>query len=95
MNKYEGIFIFKPDLAEKDLEGEYSKAEEAIKKHEGRVEKSEKMGKKALTYIIKKFRDGFFLFLDFEAPPHVIKSLMELFKHNNNILRVMITKKEG
>ena len=78
MNKYEGIFIFKPDLAEKDLEGEYSKAEEAIKKHEGRIEKSEKLGKKTLTYTIKKFRDGFFLYLHFEAPPHVIKSLMDI-----------------
>ena len=95
MNKYEGIFIFRGNLAEKDLEGEYSKAEEAIKKHEGRIEKSEKLGKKMLAYTIKKFRDGFFLFLHFEAPPHVIKPLTELFKHNNNILRVMVTRKEG
>ena len=94
MNKYEGIFIFKSDLAAKDLEEEYSRAEEAVKKHEGRIEKAEKIGKKTLAYAIDKFRDGFFLFLQFEAPPHVITPLRELFKHNNNILRVMITRKE-
>ena len=93
MNKYEGILIFRPDLAEKDLEGEYSKAEETIKKHEGKVEKSEKWGKKRLTFTIKKCRDGFFLYIAFEAPPDSVKALTELFKLNNNILRVQLTRR--
>lgn len=92
MNKYEGIFIFKPDLAEKDLEGEYAKAEEAIKKHEGKIGKSEKWGKKRLTFTIKKFQDGFFLYLAFEAPPQSIKPMTELFKLDANILRAQLTR---
>ena len=51
MNKYEGIWIFKPDMAEKDLEGEYSKAEEVIKKHEGKIEKSEKKRRSVVVKI--------------------------------------------
>jgi small subunit ribosomal protein S6 len=94
LNKYEGIFIFKPDLPEKDLEAEYAKAEEIIKKHEGKSEKSEKWGKKRLTFTIKKFKDGFFLYIAFEAPPDSIKVLTELFKLNNSILRVQITRKD-
>lgn len=93
MNKYEGIWIFRPDLAEKDLEGEYSKAEETIKKHEGKVEKSEKWGKKRLTFTIKKCQDGFFLYVAFEAPSDSVKTLTELFKLNNNILRVQLTRR--
>lgn len=93
MNKYEGIFIFRPDLAEKDLEGEYSKTEDAIKKQGGKVEKSEKWGKKRLTFSIKKFRDGFFLYVAFEAPPNSIKLLIELFKLNAGILRAQLTKR--
>jgi small subunit ribosomal protein S6 len=79
---------------EKDLEGEYSKTEETIKKHEGKVEKSEKWGKKRLTFTIKKFHDGFFLYTAFEAPPPSIKVLTELFKLNANMLRVQITRKD-
>ena len=94
MNKYEGIFIFKPDLAEKDIEGEYIKAEEVIKKHEGKIGKSEKWGKKRLTFTIKKFQDGFFLYVAFEAPPQSIKTLTELFKLNANILRAQLTREE-
>lgn len=95
MNKYEGIVIFKPDLPEKDLESEYLKAEEAVKKEGGKVEKSEKWGKKKLAYPIKRFQDGFFLHTSFEVPPASIKTLTELFKLNSNILRAQFTKKDG
>lgn len=93
MNKYEGIVIFKGDLTEKQLEEEYSKTEETIKKQEGKIEKSEKWGKKRLAYGIKKFRDGFFLYLTFDALPKSIKPLTEIFKLNNNILRAQIIRK--
>ena len=94
MNKYEGIVIFKPDLKEEELEKEYSKTEETVKKHEGKIEKSEKWGKKVLTFIIKKFREGFFFYMAFEAPPDSVKALVDTFKIDNNILRAQITRKE-
>lgn len=94
MNKYEGIFIIKPDLEDKELEEEYSKVEGAIKKEDGKIEKSEKWGKKKLAYEIKKFRDGFFLYLTFEALAKSIKPLDDLFRLDNNILRAMITRRE-
>ena len=94
MNKYEGIVIFKSDLAEKQLEEEYSKVEGTIKKQEGKIENSEKWGKKRLAYGIKKFRDGFFLYLTFEAPPKSIEPLRDIFKLNNNILRAQILRRK-
>ncbi len=93
MNKYEGIFIFRPDLAEKDLETEYLKTEEAVNKQGGKVEKSEKWGKKRLTFDIKKFRDGFFLYVAFEAPPDSIKPLTELFQLSGTVLRAQLTRR--
>jgi len=93
LNKYEGILIFKPDLKEEQLEKEYSKAEETIKKHEGKIEKSEKWGKKGLAYTIKKCREGFFLYMAFEAPPQSIRTFTDIFKIDNNILRAQIIRK--
>ena len=95
LGKYEGIFILKADLEEKELEGEYSKIENAIDNQEGKIEKSEKWGKRKLAYPIKKARDGFLLYLEFEALPKAIKPLTELFKLNGNILRTQIVKKGG
>lgn len=92
MNKYDGILIFKPDLPEKDLELEYSKAEEAIRKQGGKIEKTEKWGRKKTAYVIKKYHDGFFLYLFFEAPSESIKALTEIFKLNGSILRAQFTK---
>ena len=93
MNKYEGIFIFRPDQDEKKLNEEYSGVEEMIQKEKGKIEKSEKWGKKNLTFEIEKFRDGFFLYLLFEAMPHSIKTFTDIFKINNNILRSQIVRK--
>jgi len=93
LNKYEGIFIFRPDLDEKKLNEEYSGVEEMIQKEKGKIEKSEKWGKKNLTFEIEKFRDGFFLYLLFEATPHSIKTFTDIFKINNNILRSQIVRK--
>ncbi len=94
MNKYEGIIIFKGDLSEEQLEKEYAKAEETVKKQEAKIEKSEKWGKKRLTFEIKKFREGFFLYLAFEALPQSIRTLRDIFKLDNNILRAQIIKLE-
>ncbi len=93
MNKYESIVIFKPDLSEKDLETEYSKAEDFIKKHKGKIEKSEKWGKKKLTFYIEKVNEGFFFYTAFETVPESIKPLNEDFKLDTNILRALITRR--
>ena len=94
MNKYEGIIIFKGDLNEEQLEKEYAKTEELVKKQEAKIEKSEKWGKKKLTFEIDKFRDGFFLYVAFEALPGSIKTLTDTFKLDNNILRAQIIRLE-
>jgi len=94
LNKYEGIIIYKGDLNEEQLEKEYVKTEETVKKQEANIEKSERWGKKRLTYEIDKFREGFFLYLAFEASPQSIKPLTEVFKLDNNILRAQIIRLE-
>jgi small subunit ribosomal protein S6 len=94
LSKYEGIAILRGDLNEKELEEEYSKVEDAIKKHEGKIEKSERWGKKKLTFGIKKCHNGFFLYLTFEAAPESIKPLKELLKLNNSVLRTQIIRRE-
>ncbi|MBN1871379.1 MAG: 30S ribosomal protein S6 [Candidatus Omnitrophica bacterium] len=94
MNQYEGIIIFKGDLQDKQLEEECAKVEDLIKKHDGKIEKSERWGKKALSYEIKKFRDGFFLYVFFEAMAESIKPLTDVLRLDGNILRAQILKKE-
>lgn len=94
MNKYEGIFILKADLPEKELEEEFLKIEDTVKKQEGKIEKSERWGKRRLTFSIKKFHEGFFLYLLFETAPESVKPLNAIFKLNNNILRTQIVRKE-
>lgn len=95
MNQYEGIIIFKGDLQEKQLEEEYSKVEALINKNEGKIEKTEKWGKKILSYEVKKYKDGFFLYISFQALAKSIKTFTDIFELNNNILRAQIVRQKS
>ena len=95
MNKYDCIVIFRPDLEEKKLEEECAKVEAVFGKHQAKVEKAEKWGKRRLTFEIKKFHEGFFFYIALDSAPDKIKTFTDLFKIDNNILRSQIVRKEA
>lgn len=94
LNKYEVMLIFQPSLTEEQLAVEMSAISEKIVKDEGQVEDIQNMGKKKLTFPIKKQREGFYQLVNFEAKPSLIKVLKNAFRLNEAILRVLVLRKE-
>ncbi len=95
MNKYEALFIFRPDLNEESLAREQAKAEEILKKNGASVEKTDQWGKKRLTFEIEKVREGFFVYIEMQAPPEAIAPMTEACKLENAILRVQFVRKNA
>lgn len=93
MNDYEGIFIIKHDLKEEDLKKAFAVIADSVTKSGGAIKKEENWGKRQLTYLIKKAKEGYYYKLDFTAPPSAITTLEGAYKLNPDILRVMITKR--
>jgi small subunit ribosomal protein S6 len=94
MNNYEGLFIIRPDLKEEDIQGAIKAIGESVTKNGGSVKKEETWGKKQLAYPIRKFREGYYYKLDFEAPPAAIIKLESVYKlSDETILRTMITRR--
>lgn len=93
MNNYEGIFIIKPDLKEEDAKNVFKVIGESVTKNGGSIKKEEIWGKKQLVYPVKKFKEGYYYRLDFEAPSSTIAKLEANCKLNQDIIREMITRR--
>ena len=94
MNKYEGIFIIRPNLTEEDSKAALDLIENEIKKNEGEIETVNNWGRKNLAYAIKKFTEGLYYHIDFNIVPSALTDMDRKFRLNDNILRHMVIKKD-
>lgn len=95
MNPYEAMYILDPDLDEEALKKVVSVIETTITDNDGKVEDLKTEGKKQLAYPVEKKMQKNHLLMDFSIEPDKIDKLNNIFKLNENIFRVMITRKEA
>ena len=94
MNKYEVMFIVKT-AEEEATNAVIEKVEALIARVGGTVEKVDRWGKRRLAYAVKKFTDGFYVLINFEAAPAEIKEIDRVLKINDEVLRHLIVKHEA
>ncbi|NUQ29000.1 MAG: 30S ribosomal protein S6, partial [Acidobacteriaceae bacterium] len=59
MNRtYEVMFIVRPDLQEEDLDKLIEGFSGTVTSNGGEVKSVEKMGRRRLAYVVRKFQDG-------------------------------------
>ena len=93
MNKYEAMFIIKPDLSEDERKVLFNQINESVTKNEGNVAKAEVWSeKKKLCFPIKRNQEGAYYLVDFSVPPEAVTELRRIYKLNENILRVLLTR---
>ena len=95
MNKYEAMFIVKPDLSEEERKSLFGQINDVVAKNNGKViESSVWSEKRKLIFPIKKYREGVYYLLNFSLAPLIVKEIIHTYNLNENILRVLITKVE-
>jgi len=93
MNKYEAMFIIKPDLSEEEKKALFNQINDSVTKNNGDIAQASIWSeKKKLTFPIKKCQDGLYYLMDFSIAPQAIKEMTHAYKLNENILRVLITR---
>jgi len=93
MRHYETGVIIAPNLSDEEIEQQIRQMTELIASMKGQLLREERWGKRKLAYPIKKFTDGYYLFLDYEAEPEVPAELERRFRQSDQILRYMTVKK--
>lgn len=93
MNKYEAMFIVKPDLAEDERKTLFSQINDSVIKNNGSVSASSVWSeRRKMTFPIKKYHEGVYYLLNFGIEPGAIAKLKSTYALNDNILRVLITR---
>jgi small subunit ribosomal protein S6 len=64
---YELMFIVRPDIAEEDLDRLISTLEGQVGTAGGSVKSVERMGKRRLAYLVRKFREGIYILFTIES----------------------------
>lgn len=93
MNKYEVMFIAKP-LEDAEVDPIVELVSNLITKNGGNIEKVDRWGKRHLAYPVKKQADGYYVLINFEAEPDVIKEIDRVIKIHDTILKHLIVRVE-
>ncbi len=84
---YEVMFIVRPDLADEDIDKLISTLETNITNAGGVVKKAEKMGKRRLAYLVRKFQDGFYVLLSLEGSGELIKEVERRLRVTEQVIK--------
>lgn len=99
MNKYEIMFIVKPDLEETAIKNEAESLKKVLTNLEAKIVEEKAMGQRELAYEIKKYKNGYYFLFVVEGSHEAIKEFDRLAGINENILRHLIivkkTRKRG
>ena len=94
MTKYELMFIIDPAL-EDETKAATIEAVKGIIATEGEVIGEEDVwGMRKLAYPIMKKSEGYYVVIEFQAPPTLPKELDRRLKISDNVIRHMIVAKE-
>ncbi len=92
---YELMYILRPDLDEEQRRGKISKVEQMIHSLDGQVEGTDEWGSRILAYDVKKYREGYYVLVNFTLPAERVRDLEGRFRMEDEILRYQVVRRNG
>lgn len=87
MNKYETMYIVKPELSDADVKKIADRFKTLVEEKGGTVESAGKWEKRKLAYEIAGYKEGNYVLMNFEAPPTVPAELNRLLGIHDDVIR--------
>ena len=94
MNKYEIMFIVRPDMEEADIRKTAESMKKVLTDGKAKVIEEKAMGQRELAYEIKKFNTGYYFLYVVEASKETQQEFNRVARINANIIRHLIVKVE-
>ncbi len=94
MNKYELALVINAKIEEDARAAVLEKAQGYITRFGGTVSEVEEWGKKKLAYEIQKMDEGFYYFVQFDAPADAPAQIESNVRIMDNVLRFLIVRKD-
>lgn len=87
MRIYEEFFIVEPDTPEEQIDAFIEQIKGVITQGGGTVDKVDKWGRRKLAYKIEKFTEGYYVLIQFTAPPEPVKDIEHRMRVTDMVLR--------
>jgi small subunit ribosomal protein S6 len=92
---YEAMVILNPNVSEDDLKAAQQRISDQITARGGQVEQVETWGRRRMFYPIKHVQDGHYVVYTFRSEPLPLRELEAGWRINDDVLRHLVTRKEG
>ncbi|HEY7096606.1 MAG TPA: 30S ribosomal protein S6 [Terriglobales bacterium] len=93
MNRtYELMFIVRPDMQEEEQDKLISTLESVVTNSGGTVKSVEKMGKRRLAYLVRRFHEGLYILLTVEGSGGLIHELERRLRVTEPVIKFMTVR---
>ncbi len=89
---YEVMFIVRPDVAEEDVDKLIAGFTTSVTNGGGAVKSVEKMGRRKLAYLVRKFADGNYVLLTIEASGPVVLELERRLRVTEPVIKFITVR---
>ncbi len=94
MNKYEIMFIVRPDMEEAEIKKTAEEMKKVLTDKGVKSLEEKSMGQRELAYEINKFKTGYYYLFVVEAQADAVKEFDRVARINENLLRHLVVKVE-
>lgn len=94
MNKYEIMYIIRPDMEEEAQKSLIERFSKILTDNGAEITKVDEKGKKRLAYEINDYRDGYYVVINFSSGNEAVNEFDRLAKFSDDIVRHMIIRDE-
>jgi small subunit ribosomal protein S6 len=92
--KYDVIYIMEPDSSAEDLSAVSSKIEQIVTDAKGSILKKDDWGKRRLAYLVKKHREGHYVFFHVTMEPETVAEVARNLRLLEKVIKFTIVKDE-
>jgi small subunit ribosomal protein S6 len=89
---YEVMFIVRPDMTEEDQDKLVATMEGYVATAGGAVKNVERMGKRRLAYVVRKFQDGIYVLMVLEGDGAVVKELERRLRVTEPVIKFITVR---
>jgi small subunit ribosomal protein S6 len=91
--QYDLIFILRPDTPESEIDKVITTLDHAATEKGGKIEKTEKWGRKRMAYRVQRLREGFYVYMTLRSDHgEVVKELERRLKVSDPVIKYLTVR---
>lgn len=94
MNKYEIMFIVRPNMEEAEIKKTADTMKKVLTERKAKILEEKAIGQRELAYEIQKFSTGYYYLFVVETTKEVEQEFNRVARINENVIRHLIVKVE-